>query len=110
MFCGHDRTIAYSDTPTDFRIPGQTPLDGKEASCPMTDSGTGPEKRLQRIFERFDRNGDGRIDEAEFGAILDDLRWESPAEIRSLEFAAIDGNEDGLVEFDEFARWWLDQN
>jgi calcium-binding protein CML len=76
----------------------------------VTESGTGAEERLQRVFQRFDRNGDGRIDESEFDAILDHLRWDSPAEIRSLEFAAIDGNGDGLVELEEFARWWLDQN
>ena len=76
----------------------------------MTESGTRPGDRLQQVFDRFDENGDGRIDEAEFGAILEHLRWDSSAEVRSLEFAAIDGNADGLVEYDEFARWWMDQN
>ena len=52
---------------------------------------------------------DGLIDETEFGGMLDDLGWESPAETRSLEFAAIDGDLDGQVDFQEFADWWLDQ-
>jgi len=73
-------------------------------------AGTGPQDRLRRIFERFDTNRDGRIGEQEFGAILDRLGWDSPPEVRSLEFAAIDSNSDGLVEFQEFADWWLDQN
>ena len=66
-------------------------------------------ERLRRRFESFDKNKDGLIDEEEFGGMLDDLGWESPAETRSLEFAAIDGDLDGQVDFQEFADWWLDQ-
>ncbi len=65
---------------------------------------------LLRIFERFDQDGDGSIDEGEFGELLDMLGWDSPAEVRSLEFAVIDENSDGEVEFQEFAEWWLDRN
>lgn len=65
---------------------------------------------LLRIFERFDKDGDGSIDEREFGDVLDALSWDSPAEVRSLEFAVIDDNSDGQVEFQEFAEWWLDRN
>lgn len=66
--------------------------------------------KLLRLFERFDVNRDGLIDEHEFSNILDRLGWTSPEEVRSLEFAAIDSDSDGLVEFQEFADWWLDQN
>lgn len=65
---------------------------------------------LLRIFERFDKDGDGSIDEREFGEILDALGWDSPPEVRSLEFAVIDENADGQVGFREFAEWWLDGN
>ena len=65
---------------------------------------------LVSIFARFDKNKDGAIDEDEFGEVLESLGWNSPAEVRSLEFAAIDGNSDGLVEFSEFSEWWLDRN
>jgi Ca2+-binding EF-hand superfamily protein len=65
---------------------------------------------LLRIFERFDKDGDGSIDEGEFGEVLDALGWDSPPEVRSLEFAVIDENSDGEVEFQEFAEWWLDRN
>jgi Ca2+-binding EF-hand superfamily protein len=65
---------------------------------------------LLRIFERFDKDGDGSIDEREFGEVLDTLGWDSPPEVRSLEFAFIDDNSDGEVEFQEFAEWWLDRN
>lgn len=76
----------------------------------MEKVGTEPDDSLLRVFERFDANKDGLIDEGEFGRILDRLGWDSPVEMRSLEFAAIDCNSDGLVEFQEFADWWLDQN
>ncbi len=66
-------------------------------------------EKLLRRFESFDKNNDGLIDEEEFGGMLDGLGWESPAETRSLEFAAIDSDLDGLVDFKEFADWWLDQ-
>ena len=65
-------------------------------------------KVLLELFEHFDRNGDGRIDEDEFGQILDKLGSESSPEVRSLEFAAMDANADGEVEFKEFADWWFD--
>ena len=71
---------------------------------------TAADKGLRLLFERFDATGDGLIDEKEFGQILDELGWDSPAEVRSLEFAAVDDNADGLVDFEEFAAWWHDQN
>ena len=69
-----------------------------------------PVEKLFGLFERFDVNEDGLIDEEEFGNILNRLGWTSPDEVRSLEFAAIDSDSDGLVGFQEFADWWLDQN
>ena len=66
-------------------------------------------ERLLRLFKSFDMDRDGSIDEAEFGEMLERLGWDSPVETRSLEFAAIDLNSDSLVEFQEFADWWLDQ-
>ena len=76
----------------------------------MKSSEAGDRDELLRVFERFDANGDGLIDEEEFGEMLTSLGWDSPAELRSLEFAAIDSNADGLAEFGEFANWWLDRN
>jgi calcium-binding protein CML len=76
----------------------------------MSASQTATRDELLRVFERFDANGDGLIDEEEFAEMLTSLGWDSPAELRSLEFAAIDSNGDGLAEFGEFADWWLDRN
>jgi calcium-binding protein CML len=66
------------------------------------------EAELIRIFTRFDVNGSGYIEEAEFHKVLDSLGYDESKEVRSLEFAAIDDDEDGKVRFREFADWWLD--
>jgi len=76
----------------------------------MKKSGAGQDDKLFRLFESMDTNKDGMLNENEFSQILELLGWDSPAELRSLEFAAVDVNGDGLVEFEEFADWWLDQN
>lgn len=76
----------------------------------MEQDGNGPNVELYVLFKRFDTNKDGLIDETEFGQILEELGWDSPPELRSLEFAAIDPDGDGLLEFQDFADWWLDQN
>ncbi len=85
-------------------------FDSDKVGNAVEKAGTELTDELFRLFERFDTNGDGLIDEAEFGEILASLGWDSPVELRSLEFAAIDSNADGLLEFQEFADWWLDQN
>lgn len=66
------------------------------------------EAELIRLFSRFDTNKNGFIEEKEFGAILDSLGYDESEEVRSLEFAAIDEDDDGRVRFREFANWWLD--
>lgn len=66
------------------------------------------EAELIRLFNRFDTDKSGFIDEKEFGLILDSLGYDETSEIRSLEFAAIDDDEDGRLSFREFADWWLD--
>lgn len=76
----------------------------------MGNAGTDPNLRLSSLFEQFDANGDGLIDESEFEAMLARLGWASTAEVLSMEFAAIDGNEDGKVELQEFVDWWQDRN
>lgn len=66
------------------------------------------EAELIRLFNRFDVNKNGFIEEKEFSQILDSLGYAEGAEVRSLEFAAIDDDDDGKVRFREFADWWLD--
>ena len=63
---------------------------------------------LSRLFARFDINKDDHIDENEFGLLLKALGENLPEENVSLHFAAIDANNDGIVDFQEFVDWWLD--
>lgn len=76
----------------------------------MTEDSSEHSQGFLELFEHFDANGDGRIDESEFAAILSVLGWDSSPETRSLEFSAIDHDEDGLVEQAEFIAWWLDKD
>ncbi|MDZ7643359.1 MAG: EF-hand domain-containing protein [Woeseiaceae bacterium] len=66
------------------------------------------EAELIRLFNRYDANASGYIEEREFGLILDSLGYTEGAEVRSLEFAVLDEDGDGRVGFREFADWWLD--
>lgn len=63
---------------------------------------------LLQLFARFDADNNGHIDEDEFQQLLRALGEEAPAETLALQFAAIDANGDGVVQFEEFAEWWLD--
>jgi Ca2+-binding EF-hand superfamily protein len=66
------------------------------------------ENELRRLFARFDADRDGLIDEQEFREILETLGDAPSNEVLSLNFAAIDSNSDGMVNFHELMRWWLD--
>ena len=74
----------------------------------MTTNPTEKDDAFVQLFARFDRNGDGLVDIAEFRAILEALGDSPSHELVSLEFAAIDMNSDGKVDFQEFKGWWLD--
>ena len=74
----------------------------------MTDTPTEKRDALLRLFTRFDTDGDGLVDESKFRQILQTLGGDSSDEVLSLEFAVIDTNSDGMVEFQEFIEWWLD--
>jgi Ca2+-binding EF-hand superfamily protein len=66
------------------------------------------QEEIFRVFTSFDTDANGLVDEGEFRRILETLGENPSDEVLSLEFAVIDGNDDGLVEFQEFLRWWLD--
>ena len=74
----------------------------------MTDRPNELDEELRRLFARFDVDQSGRVDEREFRKIVEAL-GESPSdEVLSLEFALIDKNSDGFVDYSEFVEWWLD--
>jgi Ca2+-binding EF-hand superfamily protein len=80
-----------------------------EAGLPgMMDPPVDIENELLRLFTRFDADRDGLIDEQEFREILQTLGDDPSNEVLSLNFAAIDSNPDGMVNFPELMRWWLD--
>ena len=47
---------------------------------------------LREQFASYDRDGDGYIDRAEFGELLD----------------ALDADKNGQIDFSEFKIWWTD--
>ncbi len=69
-------------------------------------------RELQELVEHFahcDRNGDQRIDFAEFVELLENLEaGMSPEEIR-IGFESIDRNGNGSISFAEFRGWWLEE-
>ncbi|KAI3430191.1 uncharacterized protein J3R85_008214 [Psidium guajava] len=57
---------------------------------------------LKRVFQMFDRNGDGRITEKELSDSLENLGIYIPGEELGEMIAKIDVNGDGCVDIDEF--------
>jgi Ca2+-binding EF-hand superfamily protein len=69
------------------------------------------ENSIRSAFDRFDKDGNGKIDLLEFRKLVQDLaepaaRARSSADVEA-DFDAIDKDAGGLIEYDEFARWWL---
>lgn len=66
-------------------------------------------EEIREIFSHFDADGNGVIEQDEFGALLralDDTIGED--EIRA-GLKALDGNRNGVIDFDEFLDWWADR-
>jgi calmodulin len=63
---------------------------------------------LRESFDYNDRDGDGRIEMSEFAAMLDELEAGMSKREVEIGFKDIDTNDDGLVDFEEFAAWWTE--
>jgi calmodulin len=61
---------------------------------------------LRDRFDRFDRDGNGKIDQAELGQLLDALGVGFTPKQVAATFASLDTDGSGVVEFDEFRAWW----
>jgi Ca2+-binding EF-hand superfamily protein len=61
---------------------------------------------LQDRFERVDSDGNGKIDQAELGSLLDALGVGfSDAQVAAT-FESIDQDRSGLIDLEEFRAWW----
>jgi len=61
---------------------------------------------LRDRFERVDTDGNGRIDMAEMGRLLDELGLGfTDAQVRAA-FVSIDVDGTGQIELEEFRAWW----
>ena len=61
---------------------------------------------LRETFEYNDRDADGRIGPDEFVVMLDELEAGMSEGEARVGFNDIDTNDDGLIDFREFAAWW----
>lgn len=61
---------------------------------------------LRERFERVDTDGNGKIDEAELGLLLDSLGVGfSTAQVHAT-FTSIDVNQSGVIDLEELRAWW----
>ena len=63
---------------------------------------------LREAFDYNDRDGDGMIQLAEFGEMLEELEAEMSEKDVRTGFNDIDTNDDGLIDFTEFVEWWAE--
>jgi len=61
---------------------------------------------LRDRFDRFDRDSNGTIDEAELGLLLDALGVGYTDAQVSATFTSLDQDGSGQLEFEEFRAWW----
>jgi len=61
---------------------------------------------LSKAFARFDADGSGRIDKAEFNQLLDGLGSDMSVKDREIGFTLIDSDDDGSISCEELAAWW----
>jgi calmodulin len=66
----------------------------------------GQQDELRETFEYNDRDADGRIRIDEFILMLDELEAGISEREARVGFNDIDTNDDGLIDFPEFAAWW----
>lgn len=64
---------------------------------------------LRETFDQFDTDENGAIDSTEFAKLIAVLDPGMSSESVSIGFAAIDGDHNGLIDFNEFVDWWQDR-
>ena len=67
----------------------------------------GAPKELSRVmFDKYDKDGSGTIDAAEFKFLVYDLGYYLGDTELKTGLEQIDSNGNGSIEYDEFKRWW----
>ena len=61
---------------------------------------------VRESFDKFDKNGNGKIDLAEFRLLMTDLGDSSDRAAVEVMFDEVDDDETGMIEFEEFEAWW----
>ena len=64
---------------------------------------------IREIFSHYDKNDNGVMDAGEFKNLLVALDAQMNDDEVAAGLAALDENENGTIEFDEFIAWWADR-
>lgn len=72
----------------------------------MTTVSTEQLAELRQTFDEVDSDGNGRIGESEFVALLQRVDSELSRDECLLAFEATDADGDGSISFEEFIGWW----
>ncbi len=61
---------------------------------------------LRAVFDRYDTDGNGVIDRNEFRALVESLDPGFTEEDVLMGLKVLDANENGVIDWEEFAGWW----
>jgi Ca2+-binding EF-hand superfamily protein len=64
---------------------------------------------IREIFSHYDTNKNGVIERTEFRALLNALQADMSEEEVKAGLRALDDNHNGIIDFDEFVKWWADR-
>jgi len=65
------------------------------------------EEDVKPAFQKFDKDGSGAIDKNELGQLSKDLGHELTEDQLNVALKDLDLNNDGVVDLDEFKRWYF---
>ncbi|KAF5749991.1 putative Calmodulin like 23 [Tripterygium wilfordii] len=63
-------------------------------------------REIKKIFDKFDKNGDGKISSSELGGVLRALGSETSAEEVGVVMQEIDKDGDGYIDIGEFVEFY----